>query len=91
LVNIDLLSEIKEKSIRSLYVNVDVDELNQQQVDEIISLTERFPGRHNLKFRITDTSQGYKVPLRSKKYKISLDQNLIFALKQIPFLEIQIN
>ena len=91
LVNLDLLSEIKEKNLRSLYINLDVDELNHQLVDEIISLSEKYPGRHNLKFMITDFSQGYKVPLRSKKYKISLDQNYILALKQIPFLEIQIN
>jgi DNA polymerase-3 subunit alpha len=91
LVNVELLSEIKEKAKRSVNVSVSVDDLTGEMIDSIISLTEQFPGKHNLKFIITDFDVGYQVPLRSKKFKINLDEAFILQLKQIPFLEIKIN
>jgi DNA polymerase-3 subunit alpha len=91
LVNVELLSEIKEKAKRSVNVSVSIDDLTKDMIDSIISLSEQFPGKHNLKFIVTDFDEGYKVPLRSKKFKINLDEAFILQLKQIPFLEIKIN
>ena len=60
-------------------------------IESIISLSEQFPGKHNLKFVVTDYDERYQVPLRSRKFKINLDEAFIKQLKQIPFLEIKIN
>ena len=91
LSSVELLSEIKEKALRSVSVSVSIEDLNIEVIDSIISLSEQFPGKHNLKFVVTDYDEGYKVPLRSKKFRINLDEAFILQLKQIPFLEIKIN
>jgi DNA polymerase-3 subunit alpha len=91
LASIELLSEIKEKAQRSVSVSVSLEDLNMEIIESIVSLSEQFPGKHNLKFVVTDFDEGYKVPLRSKKFKINLDEAFILQLKQIPFLEIKIN
>ena len=91
LVGLELLSEIKEKALRSVSVSLAIDDLNMEVIESIISLSEQFPGKHNLKFLVTDYDEGYQVPLRSRKFKINLDEAFILELKQIPFLEIKIN
>ena len=91
LVGVELLSEIKEKALRSVNVSLSINDLNMEVIDSIVSLSEQFPGKHNLKFVVTDNEEGYQVPLRSRKFKINLDEAFILQLKQIPFLEIRIN
>ena len=91
LVSLEMLSEIKEKKIRSVTASISLSNLNSNIINSIIDLSKQFPGKHNLKFIIYDEEEDYKVPLRSKKIKINLDYNFIIKLKQIPFLEIKIN
>ena len=91
LVGVELLSEIKEKTLRSVSVSLAIDDLNTDVIESIISLSEQFPGKHNLKFIVTDYDEGYQVPLRSRKFKINLDEAFIIKLKQIPLIEIRIN
>jgi hypothetical protein len=54
-------------------------------------LSEKYPGKHHLKFLITDFDEGYHIPLRSKTIKVNLENDFIFELKQMPFIEIKIN
>ncbi|MGC6469659.1 MAG: DNA polymerase III subunit alpha [Flavobacteriales bacterium] len=91
LTKVELLSELKEKTIRSVCVNVDIQFLTTDLVNQILELSKEYPGKHKLKFIVTDSSEGYAVPLRSKSFKIQLDDDYILKLKQIPGLEIQIN
>ena len=91
LVKLELLSEVKEKNIRSVQLAIDVDDLTSQMLDDFTTLFEQYKGRHNLKFKINDRSEGYSVQLRAKSHKINLDEVLINQLKQMPFLEVQIN
>ena len=90
LVKLELLSEVKEKSIRSLHLTIDVDDVSSELLNEI-STSEQHQGRHNLKFLVSDRKEGYSVQLRAKACKIELDEVLINRLKQMPFLEVQIN
>lgn len=91
LINVELLSEIKEKAIRSVCVNIELEDLTTDVINRIQALAEDNVGKHNLKIIVNDSSEGYGVSLRSKKFKVSLDEDFIIGLKQIPMLEIQIN
>ena len=91
LVGVDLLSEIKDKSLRSITISMSIDDLNNDILESIMLLSEKHPGKHHLKFLITDFDEGYQIPLRSKTIKVNLDNDFIFELKQMPFIEIKIN
>ena len=91
LVKLELLSEVKEKSIRSLLLSLDVNDFSSDLLNEITTLSEQFEGKHNLKFLIRDRKEGYSVQLRSKARKVELDETFMNRLKQMPFLEVQIN
>ena len=91
LTGLELLSEIKDKVIRSVNVSIAIQDLDMQVIESVMLLSKQFPGKHNLKFEVNDYDEGYQVPLRSRKFKINLNEDFILKLKQIPFLEIRIN
>ncbi|MDA7794139.1 DNA polymerase III subunit alpha [Flavobacteriales bacterium] len=91
LISLELLSEIKEKAIRSVNVSIELEDLSSDIINSIQALAEDNVGKHNLKIIVNDSSEGYAVSLRSKKFKINLNEDFIMGLKQIPMLEIQVN
>ena len=91
LVKLELLSEVKEKTIRSVTLSMDVDTMSTEMLEHITTLSHENKGRHNLKFIVHDKQEGYSVQLRSKLCKISLNEVLINSFKQMPLLEVQIN
>ena len=91
LVSVELLSEIKDKALRSVVLKIDLKDVTTEIVDEITALAEEYKGKHNLKFRLSHKEKGYHLGLRSKKFKVKLEDSFLSHLKQIPELELQIN
>ena len=91
LVSVELLSEIKDKALRSVVLKIDLKDVTPEIVDEITALAEEYKGKHNLKFRLSHKEKGYHLGLRSKKFKVKLEDSFLSHLKQIPELELQIN
>jgi DNA polymerase-3 subunit alpha len=91
IVSVELLSEIKEKTIRSVLLKVNLEDLSQNLFENISELCEEYPGKHNLKFVVNDCKDGYQVGLRSKKYKVNLEDTFLNSLKQISNIELEIN
>ena len=88
---IDLLSEIREKSLRSIELTIDIDKLDADFVSEVNNLAKDYQGKHSLKFNVYDAKEGYQVSLRSKKVKVALDNDFIKELKQMNKAELKIN
>ena len=91
IVSVELLSEIKEKRIRSVLLKVNLEDLSQNLFENISDLCEEYPGKHNLKFVVNDYKDGYQVGLRSKKYRVNLEDTFLNSLKQISNIDLEIN
>ena len=91
LVNLELLSEIKEKTLRSVVIQLELNDLNEDLIAEISDLAEENKGKHQLKFMLRYEKEGYRLELRSKRFKVNLNDAFLISLKQIPGLELQIN
>ncbi len=91
LASVELLSEIKEKALRSVVLKMDLKDVTPELMNEITSLAEKYKGKHHLKFVLNHQEEGYHLDLRSKKFKVNLDDSFLSHLKQIPELELQIN
>ena len=91
LVSVELLSEIKDKALRSVVLKVDLKDITTELVNKITSLAEEYKGKHNLKFILNFQKEGYCLGLSSKKFKVRLEDSFLDHLKQIPELELQIN
>ena len=85
------LSEIKEKALRTLVLKVDLKDVTSELIDEITALANEYKGKHNLKFILNYQEEDYYLGLRSKKFKVKLEDSFLNHLKQIPELELQIN
>ena len=60
-------------------------------ITEISDLAEENKGKHHLKFMLRYEKEGYRLELRSKQFKVNLDDDFLSGLKQMPGLELQIN
>ena len=90
LLSVELLSELKEKTIRNLELTVDLKELTEEVINQVSELSEDYKGQHNIKFVVKDRNEGYKVKFRSKKFKVNLDEEFLNRIKQIPCLDLKI-
>lgn len=91
LLSVELLSEIKDKALRSVVLTLNVKDITPLLLERIADLSEQYKGKHHLKFVVEDMREGYKVEMRAKKYKVNLEDSFLSTLKQIPELELQIN
>ena len=91
IASIELLSEIKEKTLRSVVLKMDLKDVTPEIMDEITSLAKEYKGKHHLKFVLNYQAEGYHLDLRSKKFKVNLDDRFLNHLKQIPELELKVN
>ena len=91
LASVELLSEIKEKALRSLVLKMDLKDVNPELMNVIAALAEEYKGKHHLKFVLNHQEEGYHIDLHSKKFKVNLEDSFLSHLKQIPELELQIN
>ena len=90
LASVELLSEIKDKTLRSVVLKIDLEDISPEILDEITSLAKEHKGKHHLKFILNHQQQGYHLDLRSKKFKVNLEESFLSHLKQISELEFQI-
>jgi len=91
LASVEILSEIKEKVLRSLVLKMDLKDVTPELMNEISTLVDEYKGKHHLKFMLNHQEEGYHLDLRSKKFKVNLEDSFLSHLKQIPELELKIN
>ncbi|MDD5569914.1 MAG: DNA polymerase III subunit alpha [Bacteroidales bacterium] len=68
--SIELLSEIKDKYIRSITLQMELTEINEKSILKINDIIKKYPGKSKLKFAIIDKTDKLAVELFSKKYFI---------------------
>ena len=52
-------------------------------ITEISDLAEENKGKHHLKFMLRYEKEGYRLELRSKQFKVNLDDDFLSGLKQM--------
>ncbi|MBS9768854.1 MAG: DNA polymerase III subunit alpha [Flavobacteriaceae bacterium] len=80
LQNIQLLSEVREKYLNSLTLEVVSDELTDELVEELTALTEEHKGNKKLKVEIRN-GKGIKINMYSSKCQIEPSNSFLRELK----------
>jgi DNA polymerase-3 subunit alpha len=80
ITSIEMLSEIREKYLRTLYIELPLSQVNNTLYDFIVDKTKTFPGNALLNIAITDNSDQNAVNMVSSKFKISLSDELLRML-----------
>ena len=88
---IDFLSDVKEKAIDKITINIHLEDIDERLVAELIGIINETPGEADLFLNIIDLKQQSTISLFSKEKKVSVEKNLIEYLNRNSMLEFTIN
>jgi DNA polymerase-3 subunit alpha len=78
---VELLTDIKEKMIRRLRIQLDLERLDEKLVGEVATLVETHPGKTGLTFEVIE--QGKALDMPARKTKVAVDKGLTDALDSL--------
>ena len=87
---IELLPEIKDKVIEKLTITAPLSAIDEEIIEEFSALVQENPGNAELTFYVQD-EEGQHVTLTSKKWRVSVQKNIVAYLDDKPFLSYKIN
>ena len=88
--NVELLSEVKEKAIQKITLDVPLDYLTPQLVEDLSEIVKENPGQADLIFNI-HTSDSNKVSLMARKVKVHVGHALIQYIREHEGISVKIN
>lgn len=90
--SIELLSNITEKNIQSIDLQIDVLHVDERKVEEIMGLTDtNQQGKSLLKITLVDAKENLAVKMFSRTRKVTLDEKFKDFLKKNPEIKYQVN
>ena len=87
---VELLPEVKEKLVEKITVSLPLSALDDELIEEFVTLIQETPGKTELYFYIQD-EMGHHISLMSKKYKIEVDKRIVAFLDSQSLLSYKIN
>ncbi len=90
ILNIDLLSDMKDKMIKSLALKIKIEHINNQFIEEIKNIASENQGNIPLQFLIYDAQTKVWVQMNSKSHKVNVNENFVNYLEQNPEIDYKI-
>jgi len=87
---ISLLSEVKEKYIDGIELQMNVNNISEGIIKKLGTLVNEYQGKGSLLFNIIDENENIKVDLFSRKIRLAINDKLINELELIPGMEYRI-
>lgn len=89
--NVEFLSDVKDKIIKSITINIQLDNFDEATANELTSLILDNAGTTELFFNICDRTKQTNILLQSKKQQVALSHKLINFLNSNDALDYKIN
>lgn len=83
ITSIELLSDVADKCINSITLNMELNNFNNLIVSELLTLFDNNPGKCDLIFQIHDPEHSININLRSRTKHIEINHNIIEALEEM--------
>lgn len=87
---IDLLNQVRGKYLDGIELFVDLDDITDHFISKMSKLMDENPGKGSLLFNISDSRQGYKVDMFSRKFRIGVSDDLIKEIEAMPGMDYKI-
>ncbi|HQE55159.1 MAG TPA: hypothetical protein PKV45_09060, partial [Tenuifilum sp.] len=75
--SINMLYDVREKMIKSITLNLPLDEINDIFIDDILKYVQRDKANITLKFKVYDPEYQVSVDLFSRAYRVNITQDFI--------------
>ncbi|MFM7023104.1 MAG: DNA polymerase III subunit alpha [Flavobacteriales bacterium] len=89
--NIELLSDLREKLVKSITLKLDIKNLTEKYLEELTQLLDKHPGQCRLKLNVVDPIEKIAIEMPSRTKKINLNNDFIADVKKKFNLELKIN
>ncbi len=89
--HIELLSEARKNHVKTLTIQLSLDQINKSVIEEIEKQVKNKKGRTLLNFQITDVKNNRKICMFSRNTRIKADNDLITFLDNHPDIGYRIN
>nr|MBS0037343.1 DNA polymerase III subunit alpha [Saprospiraceae bacterium] len=81
--SVKLLSTVGEQSIKSLTINLALNQLSEEVVGKIRDLAEDHPGKHDLFIRVIEPRREIDLEFKSDDLKVAVDNDLVKELEKM--------
>jgi len=88
--DIQLLSELTDKEVRNIVVELDINDITDELIDKIETVTNKNGGKHSLIIQVNNHQQKYALELLSRNRKLSIDKEFIQQIEKITTVGLKI-
>jgi DNA polymerase-3 subunit alpha len=88
---ISLLDDIRDKMVKSITINLPVNDLNDALILKMSELFKTNPGKSTLKLSVSDKKDNINASFSSKRIKIDLNNSFINSLGELSNLSFKVN
>lgn len=88
--NIQLLTEIRDKLSKGILLEVKLEDITEDLVLKLETLSHEFPGPCQLKLNVADIEENIAVELLSRKFQVKPQNELIKELDRLPEISYRI-
>ncbi|HCX99076.1 MAG TPA: DNA polymerase III subunit alpha [Bacteroidales bacterium] len=81
--NMQMLSEVRDEFVKKITISLTVDEINNEIIDKIQTLTTANTGKVMLRFRLTDPQSRVSLEMFSRAYRVNPSNELVDHLRQM--------
>ncbi|MBN1821097.1 MAG: DNA polymerase III subunit alpha [Prolixibacteraceae bacterium] len=89
--NIDLLSEVRKSYVKSVTINIPLEQLNKSVIEEIEHYTKNKKGKSMLKFQVFDKENNRDIEMFSRNTRINFDNDFVSFIENHPDIGYRIN
>ena len=95
ITNVQLLSDMREKMLKSITLNVPITEISDKFINELENIvkenTKQKQGTCTLKIQIMDSEEGIQVSMPSRKVRINPDNSFLSTIQNMPNVTYTLN
>ena len=88
---IQLLSEVRDKKIKSVTLQLTLADLSDGLINQVDEIINNNPGNVSIKFNVSDATEKISIDMLSKKYKVSPNNEFLEHLKNVKGLKYLLN
>ena len=88
--DIQLLSELTDKEVRNIVVELDINDITDELIHKIETATNKNGGKHSLIIQVNNHQQKYALELLSRNRKLSIDKEFIQQIEKITAVGLKI-
>ena len=81
--DIQLLSDLVDKDVRNIVLEVDINDITDDLIHKIETVTNKKGGKHSLIIQINNNQKKYALELLSRNRKLNIDKQFIQEIEKI--------